>query len=104
MDTLKKLPLKYVKNTNDPETGLEVDMLVNEYKGGATKLAVEVNGVFHYSRNSEEPLGKDVVKKRILEKRGHKVIVIPYFQWYILEDAQKPMFLRDIIENKLIKS
>ena len=104
MDNLKKLPLKYEKNTNDPETGLEVDMLVNEYKGGATKLAVEVNGVFHYSRNSEEPLGKDVVKNRILEKRGHKVIVIPYFQWYILEDAQKPMFLRDIIENTLIKS
>ena len=79
MDNLKKLPLKYEKNTNDPQTGLEVDMIVNEYKGQPAKIAVEVNGVFHYARNSEEPLGRDVAKKRTLEKRGYKVMVIPYY-------------------------
>jgi hypothetical protein len=79
LDNLKKLPLKYSSNTNDPATGLEVDMLVTEYKGLSLKLAVEVNGVFHYARNSEDPLGRDIAKKRILEKRGYKVLVIPYY-------------------------
>ena len=103
LDSLKKLPLKYQPNTNDEETGLEVDMIVNEYKGSPQKIAIEVNGVFHYPRNSEEPLGKDVVKKKTLERLGYKVMVIPYFQWYILEDSQKHKFLQDVLENVIIK-
>jgi hypothetical protein len=87
LDHLSHLPLKYAKNTTEPETGLEVDMLVTQYKSSPVKIAVEVNGVYHYSRNAEDPLGKDVIKKRVLEQRGYKVMVIPYFEWYILEEA-----------------
>jgi len=60
--------LKYLKNSNDPVTGLELDIIVSEYKGKPLNLAVEVNGVYHYPRNSEEPFGKDIIKNRILEK------------------------------------
>lgn len=102
LENLKKLPLKYRDNSNDPETGLECDLIVNEYKGKPVKIAVEVNGVFHYSRNSEEPLGKDVLKRRTLEKYGYKVLVVPYFHWYILEDSQKAAFLKDVIESTLL--
>ena len=49
-------------------TGLELDIIVSEYKGKPLNLAVEVNGVYHYPRNSEEPLGKDIIKNRIIEK------------------------------------
>lgn len=100
---MRQLPIKYIgENTNDPETGLECDMIITQYKGVDVKLAVEVNGVFHYARNSEDPLGRDVIKKKILEKRGgYKMITVPYFQWYILEDKQKPAFLRDILELTL---
>ena len=62
-------------------------MLLTEYQGKPIKVAVEVNGVFHYARNSEEPLGKDVIKRNILESQGVKVMVVPYSHWYILEDA-----------------
>jgi len=79
LENLRKLPLIYEKNRNEKETGIEVDMIVSEYKGKKVKVAIEVNGVFHYSRNSEDPLGKDVLKRRILEKRGYKVITIPYY-------------------------
>ncbi len=84
---MRRLPLKYEKNTNDPDTGIELDMIVNEYKGSPVKIGVEVNGVFHFARNSEDPLGKDVIKHRILEKHGYKMLVIPYYHWYILEDG-----------------
>ena len=66
LEAIRRLPLKYHKNTNDPVTGLELDIIINEYKGQELNLAVEVNGVYHYPRNSEEPLGKDVIKNRIL--------------------------------------
>lgn len=62
MECLRRLPLKYKSNTNDHDTGLEIDMIINEYKGNQVKIACEVNGVFHYSRNSEETLGKDKIK------------------------------------------
>ena len=54
-DTLRHLPLKYNENRVEPNNGLEIDLVVTEYKGEKLKhpLAIEVNGVFHYSRNSE---------------------------------------------------
>jgi hypothetical protein len=83
--------LKYHKNTNDPLTGIELDIIIKEYKGQPLNLAVEVNGVYHYPRNSEEPLGKDVIKNSILQRQSDmKVLTIPYYHWYILEEAQKP--------------
>ena len=103
LEAIRRLPLKYTKNTNDPVTGLELDILIKEYKGQPLNLAVEVNGVYHYPRNSEEPLGKDVIKNKILQKQSDmKVLTVPYFQWYILEEAQKPQFLKDVIENCII--
>ena len=63
---------------------------------------IEVNGVHHYPRNSENCLGRDVIKKRILENEGYIVISIPYYHWYILEDKLKPKYLLDVIENSLI--
>ena len=77
-------------------------MIITEYQGRPAKVAVEVNGVFHFSRNSEAPLGKDVIKQKILEKQGYRVLVIPYFHWCILEDAQKPKFLRDVLEKCIL--
>ena len=83
--------MKYHKNTNDPLTGIELDIIIKEYKGQPLNLAVEVNGVYHYPRNSEEPLGKDVIKNSILQRQSDmKVLTSHYYQWYILEEAQKP--------------
>ncbi len=68
MEHFKRLPIKYETNTNDYKTGIEVDAIISQYKGIPIKVAVEVNGVFHYSRNSEATLGRDRIKKMILEK------------------------------------
>ena len=102
LESLRRLPLKYKSNINDHDTGLEVDMIISEYKGKQVKIAVEVNGVFHYSRNSEETLGKDKIKQAILKKLGYQVLVIPYYQWCILEEKQKSQFLKDVIEHCIL--
>lgn len=101
---LTRLPyLRCKSNTVEPQTGLELDLVITEYRGKPVKIAVEVNGVFHFSRNAEEPLGKDVIKRGIIERRaGYKVMVIPYYEWYILEEGQKASFLRDVIEKCII--
>jgi hypothetical protein len=56
-------------NVLTPETLQDVDILISQYQGVTLKrpIAVEVNGLFHYPRNSELPLGKDLIKTRFLE-------------------------------------
>jgi len=82
-------------------TGVEVDAAVLQYRGNECKIAVEANGVHHYPRNSERPLGRDVIKRRILEEQGWKVLIVPYFEWCLLEDAQRAGYLEDLILLKL---
>ena len=52
------------------DEGIEKDIVINEVKGIKLQkpIAIEVNGVNHYARNSELNLGSDIIKKMILEK------------------------------------
>ncbi len=56
-----------------------------------------MNGVFHYARNSELPLGKDVIKYKVLNKLGYLVMTVPYFDWAILETKDKRLYLETLI-------
>ena len=85
----------------DVPTGLEIDIVISKFEEKECKIAMETNGVYHYSRNSERKIGKDVIKHKILARQGYKIIVIPYFEHYIIEDQMKPKFLRDVIHNAL---
>lgn len=51
-------------NVQTPNIFFEVDILITKFNGVELKkpLAVEVNGVYHYPRNSEDKLGKDKFK------------------------------------------
>lgn len=67
-------------------------MLLTEYSGRMVKptkgLVIEVDGVYHYPRNSMEPLGKNTIKFKVLKALGyHKnSFAVPYYDWAILED------------------
>jgi hypothetical protein len=37
-------------------------------------IVIEVNGVFHFCRNSEFALGKDVLKRKLLQLYGYEVL------------------------------
>ena len=84
---------------------IEKDIVLTSFKGNSIKsqgLVLEVNGVYHYARNSEEPLGKDVLKQRVLtEVLGYEVISIPYFDWSILENNRRRPYLEFMIDYTL---
>jgi len=61
------------------------------------EIAVEVNGVFHYARNDEATLGKDIIKRKFLKKLGYTVLTVPYFDWAILENKNRKNYLEELI-------
>lgn len=61
------------------------------------EIAIEVNGVFHYARNSEMLLGKDIIKQRLLSKLGYQVMTVSYFDWAILEVKDRRSYLETMI-------
>ena len=66
--TLQRIPKSKLRLNHITPSGQEVDILITKYKGTTLKspIALEVNGVYHYPRNSETPLGKERIKARIL--------------------------------------
>lgn len=86
---------------NCTDHGIEKDILIEKYEGKPIErpLALEVNGVFHYCRNSELPLGKDILKRKALLLHGVDVLVVPYFEWSILALEQRTLFLTHLLEN-----
>ena len=71
----------------------------------AEPLVVEVNGVFHYARNSELMLGRDALKQKALKQLGYKEpgsLIIPYFDWTVLENAKRKPYLEHSIANALL--
>jgi hypothetical protein len=60
-------------------------------------LVIEVNGVYHYCRNSERPLGKDILKQKALYKLGFDCLTVPYFEWTILEHSTRKDYLEHLI-------
>lgn len=64
-------------------------MVITKINQKPSNLVVEVNGVFHYSRNSEQSLGKDILKIKALQKLGYDCACVPYYDWAILENSQK---------------
>ncbi|CDW89896.1 UNKNOWN [Stylonychia lemnae] len=106
-DIAKKIYPDCKTNTID-SSGQEVDIMIlidqinpDGINEKTLKIAIEVNGVYHYSRNSENQMGRDKIKTKILENLGYFVVDVPYYHWYIVEDAKKEEFLRDKIRLSL---
>ena len=61
---------------------------------GGQKLAIEVDGPSHFLSDERSFNGGTVLRNRLLENRGWKVISIPLVDWYPLrEDDQKEVYL-----------
>ncbi|CAM9217203.1 unnamed protein product [Choristocarpus tenellus] len=45
------------------------------------KVALEVDGPAHFTRNTIRPLGHMVLKHRTLAKIGWTVVTVPFFEW-----------------------
>ena len=90
---------------------IEKDIVLVNYKNTPIEerhqkskgLVIEVDGVFHYPRNSELPLGRNLIKFKVLKKLGYhsNSFAVPYFDWAILEGSKRKSYMRKLIENAL---
>ncbi|KAA6419711.1 MAG: hypothetical protein FRX49_10435 [Trebouxia sp. A1-2] len=45
------------------------------------KVAIEVDGPYHYTHNTHQPLGHTLLRRRLLTALGWTVVSVPYFDW-----------------------
>eukprot|EP01026_Neomeris_dumetosa_P066584 TRINITY_DN64580_c0_g1_i1.p3 TRINITY_DN64580_c0_g1~~TRINITY_DN64580_c0_g1_i1.p3 ORF type:complete len:140 (-),score=6.00 TRINITY_DN64580_c0_g1_i1:15-434(-) len=102
LTTIKDLGYDVQVEFEIPKTEIRVDILIKLESG--KQIIVEVDGPLHYTINQPyQPIGKTVLRNRMLESLGYEVVVMPFFQvearnWQQLKDymgSQQP-----IIKNK----
>jgi len=63
------------------------------------RVAIEVNGYKHYYAFSQRLNAKSVLKVRILEAMGWKVVSLPHFEWLPRTQDERLIFLAKQIEE-----
>lgn len=82
---LQKEVTAYVAEIAPPDWEMEVEYFLQGYHLDIAfpeqKIAVEVDGPYHYYPDSDEPVAKDLLKDYVLKRLGWKVIHISYKDW-----------------------
>ncbi|XP_057743352.1 RAP domain-containing protein, chloroplastic-like isoform X2 [Arachis stenosperma] len=66
------------------------------------KLALEIDGPTHFSRNIGVPLGHTMLKRRYITAAGWKVVSLCYQEWEELEGSSQQLeYLRSILKDHL---
>ena len=90
-----------------PSPRVERDRLVDgEEQGTAPSaphgLAVEVNGPSHYaSNNTFHELGRTILRRRLLEARGWRVVSVPHYEVEGLPAEKRKERLRSLLKQHL---
>ncbi|MFS8025196.1 putative RAP domain-containing protein [Helianthus anomalus] len=64
------------------------------------KVALEIDGPSHFSRNIGNPLGHTVLKRRYLEAAGWKLVPVSHQKWEELVGSHEQLdYLREILEG-----
>ena len=100
-ETLQQIGTCVQQEAVDARSGYSIDCLVlgwQEHKN--VKVAVEVDGPFHFIRKSGESQGRSangatMMKRRHLGLLGYSVVPVPYWEWDELRGTQaKQAYLR----------
>ncbi|XP_073143489.1 RAP domain-containing protein, chloroplastic [Henckelia pumila] len=66
------------------------------------KVALEIDGPTHFSRNSGVPLGHTMLKRRYVTAAGWKLISVPHQEWEEVQgEFEQLEYLRRILEDHL---
>ncbi|KAL0053862.1 hypothetical protein WJX82_000155 [Trebouxia sp. C0006] len=64
------------------------------------KVAVEVDGPYHYTLNTHQPLGHTLLRRRLLTALGWTVVSVPYFDWgRLYSGPQKAAYLAKLLTH-----
>ena len=88
----------FVKNVADEylteDGAMSIDIALLDHK-----IAVECDGPSHFEKNMEKSLThKTILRNKGLERRGWRVLSIPYFEWQEATDTETH---RKYLEDKL---
>jgi hypothetical protein len=77
------------------EDGLfSIDVAI--FGANGVKIALEVDGPFHFSVNARSLLGRTVARNRLLRARGWHVAAVPFFEWNALRNSyEQKLYLSD---------
>lgn len=68
--------LETLRVRHEVEAEHDIDILLPEHG-----VALEVDGPAHFLRNTGHPMGHTIMKRRLLELLGYRVVSIPHFEW-----------------------
>ena len=96
--------LAYMGEKHEEEAfcaGYRVDLLVLEWTGTSSAVAVEVDGPSHFARNDHSvKLGQTKLKHRQLAALGYTVVSVPVADWEYLETSEEKVeYLRGGFEE-----
>jgi len=58
------------------------------------KVALEADGPTHFIKNTRQPMGPSLLRRRLLRKLGWTVVNVPYWEWdYSGEKGQQAIYL-----------
>ncbi|KAL4515162.1 hypothetical protein Ndes2526A_g09534 [Nannochloris sp. 'desiccata'] len=63
------------------------------------RIAIEVDGPHHFTRNSLRPMADMFTRTCLLEARNYKVVSVPFFAWEGVEEGGRRSFLLNLLNK-----